>query len=74
MTGDDFEAITSLEVVKIGRVTITLTYHGFEISCLHGRHGRATHLISFAEADQARYPIELFQHAIHLVQIAKWPT
>jgi hypothetical protein len=74
VTSDDFEAITSLEVVKIGRVKIMLTYLGFEISCSHGRHGLATRLISYVEADQARYPIEIFQHAIHLVQTAKWQS
>lgn len=66
MTREQLEAIVALDPVKYGSVRIELRYLGYVIVAQRGKLA-SEFIISFLEAEEARYPIELFETTIALV-------
>ena len=67
MTRDDFEEIGRLDDVANGGVRIQLRHFGFYVLARRGDYA-AEHIISYAEAFAAKYPVELFKTAIELAK------
>lgn len=62
MTRDDFEDITALPLFNNRGIKIELTYLGFKVSSVN-----QDFIISYLEASEAKYPVELFRLAIDKV-------
>jgi hypothetical protein len=67
---EDFEAITAIHEIKHGYVRVELQYLGF---CFIGRRStggkpvEARKVVTYAEACEVQFPIEVFRAAVAMV-------